>query len=125
MEKIEIGQPSLSKVGLNIPRFSLPRDSRTFTLSKRLYKMAATATATASALSVTVLATAFAFATLKHTGAFRKNATGCDNITACGITAVTTCGVVAVASVCPPFSIPAAITAATVYAYTPEIARLM
>ena len=81
--------------------------------------------ATASALAVTVAASAFALATLKHTGAFRKDATYSDNITGCGITAVTTCGVVAVASVFPPFSIPAALTAATVYAYTPEITRLL
>jgi hypothetical protein len=78
-----------------------------------------------SALSITVFASTFALATLKHTGAFAKYATFEDNITGCGITAITTCGITAVASVCPPFSIPAVIALNTVYAFTPEIVRLL
>lgn len=83
-----------------------------------------------SVLSTSVFAYTFALATLKHTGAFRKDSDFEDNILGCGITAITTCGATAIATIAcaatataPAISVsvPIVIAINALYAYTPEI----
>lgn len=77
-----------------------------------------------SVLSMSVFTSTFALATLKHTGAFTKDADFEKNIMGCGITTITTLGAAAIATlIAPPITIPVVLASNALYAYTPQIVR--